>query len=50
MNFLYVLKGNRNSGSFILDLSALGGPATQMMDTQENILILFEGWVPYRLI
>jgi|MDSZ01.1.fsa_nt_gb hypothetical protein len=49
MNFLYVLKGNRNSGSFVLDLTALGGPAAQIMDTQENILILFEGWVPYRI-
>jgi len=49
MNFIYVLNGDKSSGNFILDLSALGGPSSKLFDTQEGILVLFEGWVPYRV-
>lgn len=49
MNFIYVLQGDKNSGNIVLDLSSLGGPSQKVMDTSNGMLLLFEGWIPYRI-
>ena len=49
LSFIYILKADKNSGNIVLDLSSLGGPAQKIFDTHEGMLVVFEGWIPYRL-
>lgn len=49
MNFIYILKGNKQSGNVILDLKALNGPSVQAFETIPGILCLFQGWIPFSI-
>jgi hypothetical protein len=48
-SYIYFLQADYNSGEVILDLSALNGPAEQVLEASPGILLLLPGWVPYRI-
>jgi hypothetical protein len=48
-SFVYFIQADSNSGELILDLSALNGPAEQVLEASPGILVLLPGWVPFRI-
>ena len=48
-HFIYFLQADYNSGEILLDLSAINGPTVKTLDSTPGILIMFDGWVPYRI-
>ena len=45
--FIYHL--DNNSGDIVLDLTSLAGPAIKSHPSEESILAILPGWVPYRI-
>lgn len=48
-HFIYFLQADYNSGEVLLDLSAINGPTTKILDSTPGLLVIFDGWVPYRI-
>ena len=48
-SFIYFLQADYDSASVILDLSSIGGPSTQILNSSPNILTLIPGWLPFRI-
>ena len=49
LQFLYFAQTDQNSGDIVLDFSTLGGPSFNITKPENGTLIIFPGWIPFRV-